>query len=676
MSFLAELRRRRVVRVALVYAATAFVVLQAADLLATGLALPPWVFAAITVVTVLGFPLALVLAWAFQITPHGAQTGAGGDAERWLSRRTVAAVGVALLLVLAGGWFINPVVTARLGRAAADGDRTGPVIASLLPPPGETWQDGGTSFAVSPDGSKVAVVGFEGSGLRLSVRSLDRYTTTVLPTTLGAFLPFWSPDGRALGFFAEGELRVVELATGQVRTLCPAPSPRGGSWGADGVILYTSDPAGGLHRTSATGGPCEPVTFRDSEPSRPEPTAARRDPRTGRPYFLGDGRHFVLAAGFASWLGRIGDESLVLLERREDANRSVVAAPDHLLFRTADGALYAQRIDVRRRRMSGTPRRLLDDVISPQGYTAVSTSANGVMVVQGPGSTSFRMLQWTDRSGQVLDSLVVPQPFWVARPSTRGDRVALGGWQFGLHDRTRGVTTVHRRAVRNPLGAPVWAPGDTLLAFRGGDDDSLAVQVLDPRTGATRALGLPAELRYARPLDWSRDGRLLALALRPPGDRTTVEAWAYDVVTGEGRRLFEDPGNVTQIRFSPDGRWLAWHSVARGYGDVYVRPLHGEGAPLRISPDGGAEPRWSADGRELYFWRPGTTALMVVTVRPDVSPAFSAPRLFRVLPSPALSDYEPTADGGLALFVVGGEQPGYTLILDWMKLLEREERPR
>jgi eukaryotic-like serine/threonine-protein kinase len=675
VSFLDELKRRRVVRVALVYAATAFVVLQAADLLAAGLALPPWVFAAITVVTILGFPFALVLAWAFQITPHGVQrTAVGGDAERWLSRRTVAAVGVALILVLAGGWFINPVVSARLARTAADTGRTDAVIASLLPPPGETWMYGGTSFAVSPDGRTVAVVGFDGGGLRLSLRELDRYTTTALPTTLGATLPFWSPDGRALGFFADGELRVVELATGQVRTLCPAPDPRGGSWNGDDVILYTPSPAGGVHRTTATGGPCEPVPLRDSEPPRPQQTPGRPEPRTGRPYFLGDGQHYVLASGLVSWLGRLGEQSLVLLERHEDPTRSVVAAPDHLLFRTADGALYAQRIDVRRRRLSGTPRRLLDEVIASAGHTAVSTSANGVMVVQGPGSTSFRMLQWTDRTGQVVDSLVVPPAFWVVRPSTRGDRVALGGWQLGLHDRARGVTTVHHRAAWSPLVAPVWAPGDTLLAFMGGG--SLGIQVLDPRTGATRALGLPDELFQARPLDWSRDGRLLAFSLRPPGDRSRVEAWVYDLVTGEVRRLFEDPGDVMQMRFSPDGRWVAWHSFARGNTDVYVRPLQGEGAPVRISPDGGAEPRWSVDGRELYFWRPGTTTVMAVTVHPDASPAFSAPRLFRALPTASLSDYEPTPDGGLALLVFGGEQPGYTLILDWTKLLEREERPR
>jgi eukaryotic-like serine/threonine-protein kinase len=671
MSFLAELKRRRVIRVALVYAATAFVILQAADLLSAGLALPSWIFAAITLVTILGFPLALVLAWAFQITPEGVQrTGeAGGESERWLSRRSLAVVGVALLLILAGGWFINPVISSRLARSALDAPLRGPVIASLVPPPGETWQDGSNRFAVSPDGRTVAIVGFEGGGVRLSLRALDGFDTRTLPATLGAAFPFWSPDGRSIGFFADGELRVVAVASGQVRTLCPTPIAGGGSWGAGDVILYTAGAEAGLHRTDAAGGTCEPVRLRNAAP-----------PLVGRPHFLGDGRHYVFSTGPETWLGRIGGDSLTRLELASAANtRAVVAAPDYLLFRGEDGGLYAQRIDLRRRRMSGTSRRLFDSVTSPGGHTAASASANGVMVLQGPGSTAYRVLQWTDRAGAVLDSLLVPDHFWMARLSALGDRVALGGWQIGLHDRARGVTTVLLSAPPGRPGAlvaPVWAPGDTLIAFRIANDDSAGIRLLDPRTGATRAIDLPVELRRARPgpVDWSRDGRLLAFILPPLGERTRSEAWVYDFVTGEASRLFEDRSYVADFRFSPDGRWVAWLSVSQGNADVYVRPLHGESAPLRVSPDGGARPRWSADGRELYFLKP--PALMVVSVRPDATTLLSAPRLFRMVPSARaepLIDYEPTADGGLAFFRNGGDQPGYTLVLNWTRLLGRED---
>jgi eukaryotic-like serine/threonine-protein kinase len=670
MSFLDELRRRHVVRVALVYAATGFVVLQAADLIASGLALPAWIFAAATVVTILGFPVAVVLAWAFEITPHRVQrTAAGnGDAVRWLSRRTVAAVGVALLLVLGGGWFINPVVSERLARTAVSSRPAGPVVASLLAPPGERWADRGTSFAVSPDGRTVAIVGFDegGGGSRLSLRDIDRFTTRLLPTTRGADLPFWSPDGRAIGFFADDQLRVIDLATGQLRTLCPAPISQGGSWGADDIILYTQ--AGGLHRTTATGETCDRVPLRDAESLRP-----------GRPYFLGDGRHYVIAAHFESWLGRMGDDALTLLERRNSNSQAVVAAPDHLLFQTGDGnALYAQRIDVRRRRMSGTATTLFEYVTSPTGRPTVSTSANGVMVVRGPGNTRFRILQWTDHAGLAMDSLHVPDGFWMVRSSNRPDRVALGGWQFALYDRSRGVTTVLLRNESprpSPFGSPVWAPGDTLIAFRSGDSDSLGIQVLDPRTGATRALGLPPEMRMAIPVDWSRDGRLLALILRPPGEWMRREAWVYDIVSGEARRLFVDPGHVGDIRFSPDGEWVAWQSLAQGGPDVYVRALHGGGAPLRVSPESGSRnPRWSADGRELYFQSTGTGALMVVSVRPEADPPFSAPHQLRALTSLALVDYEPTPDGGFALHLQRGSEPAPTLVLDWTKLLQREER--
>jgi eukaryotic-like serine/threonine-protein kinase len=671
MNLLEELKRRRVVRVALVYAATAFVVLQAADLLADGLALPPWVFAAITVMTVLGFPLALVLAWAFQVTPDGVQrTGdAGGETERWLSRRSLAAVGVALVLVLVGGWFINPAVSSHLARASVQGPGAADlVLSTLVPWDNEDWGPGGARFAVAPDGRTLAVsVRFDNDSVRLALRDLASLQSVALRNTTGASFPFWSPDGRSLGFFAGGNLRVIDLSSRDVRTLCPAPSPRGGSWGANGVILYGPDQTSGLHRTSAAGGACEPVPLRNTTL-----------PAWGRPFFLGDGRHYVFSAPFEAWLGRVGADSLTLLRRRLDYGaRAVVAPPDYLLYRANEGGLYVQRIDVRRSRLAGTPQQLFEYVLTPGGNTAVSASANGVMVVQGTDARQHRALHWTDAAGSVVDSVALPSNIWQTRRSRRGDLVALGGWELQVYDRIRNVFTVLLRSPETDphhFIDPVWSPGDTVIAFRRTRPAGRgAIELLDRRTGVARTLALPSEAADGRLLDWSPDGRLLAFRLPAGGERTRPEVWAWDFDSSEARRLFEDRGEPGWLHFSPDGRWLAYSAYDGELNDVYVRTLDAATAPLRVSRDGGAFPLWSPDGRDILYF--GRDALMAVTLRPGQDAVLSSPRVAGPRPQ-NLADIEMMPDGGFAWHILVREQAGHTLVLNWTKLLEREEQPR
>jgi hypothetical protein len=222
MTFLHELKRRRVVRVAIVYAATAFVVLQAADLLGAGLALPAWVFAAITVVTILGFPLALVLAWAFQITRDG-PAPENAVAERWLSGRTIGVAAVALLLVLAGGWFLNPVVTDRIARAARMDGPSGPFVLALVPPPGQTWAVGGSAFAVAPDGRSIVIVAESAGGPdQLVLRGLDGSGDRMLRGTSYGTLPFWSPGDTLIAFtqrYQRSAIALFDTRTGGIREL-------------------------------------------------------------------------------------------------------------------------------------------------------------------------------------------------------------------------------------------------------------------------------------------------------------------------------------------------------------------------------------------------------------------------------------------------------------------------
>jgi eukaryotic-like serine/threonine-protein kinase len=687
MTFLHELKRRRVVRVAIVYAATAFVVLQAADLLGSGLALPAWVFAAITVVTVLGFPLALVLAWAFQITREDTARE-NAATERWLSGRTIGVTAVALLLVIVGGWFLNPVVTDRITRAALHAGPSGPFVVSLVPPPGQTWAVGGSAFAVAPDGRSIAIVAQSAGGPdQLVLRGLDGSGDRTLSGTSSATSPFWSPDSRSLGFFARGELRVLDLESGSVRSLCPAPAHGGATWGARDVILYAPR-IDGLYRTSARGGPCERIVLR----------GAGQEAR-GRPTFLGDGRHYVLSTDDDTWLGRVDDDSLTYL-RRNTLAVSVAAAPDYLLFRTsADPArtmaainwtLEAQRIDVRGRRLVGEPIRLLDGIRNPGGRTAVSTSANGVLaaqtagtgglVAQGTTGGTGSLLVRVERSGAVRDSLVIDYNAWTTRYSRDGRRIAHGGWGLWLHDVERGINT---RVAATPDTAPqtffgpVWSPGDTLIAFTQRYQRS-AIALFDTRTGEIRELHAQHDQRRAAATDWSSDGRMLAFVLTRGASAPYSEAWVYDFETQQTRRLFDEAANVGEVVFSPDGRWFAYESDAGGDQQVYVRPLAGGATVVRVSGEGGRLPRWRADGTELYYAAP-SGALMAVRVRSGEQLTLSSPApILSVAPfGPSLYDMlDVSPDGQHFLFRLTTDRAaGITLIIDWWKLLDTQRRP-
>jgi hypothetical protein len=674
MSFLGELKRRRVVRVAIVYAATAFVVLQAADLIGAGLALPQWVFAAITFVTILGFPLALVLAWAFQITRDDA--GPASGAERWITGRTLAVVAGALIVVVAGGWFLNPLVSARVARDA--GPVRGPYLASLMPASGETWRSGGSAFAVSPDGRSVAiVVGGDGSSGHLVLRPLDGLATTPLPGTTDAALPFWSPDGASIGFFARGQLRVLNLATASVRTLCSATAPAGGAWGARDVILYSPERNAGLHRTSARGGACEPVPLRGSA-----------QPGWGRPYFLGDGRHFVFGTDDDVWLGRVGGDSLTHL-RQNTLSIAVGAAPDWLLFRTGEGAAgqgadwSAQRIDLRARRLAGEPVRLLSGITNPGGQSAVSASANGVLVVQGPGTVELPTLVRVERGGSIIDSLVVRENVWTFRPSGDGRRIAFGGWALWLHDVVRGVTTrvaASPDTVLQTFAFPVWSPGDTLIAF-AQRHRRFGLAVFDVRSGVARPIFEPDDRgRTMHATDWSPDGRLLAFIMERGGGNVHAEPWVYDFATQQARNLFVEDGNVGELRFSPDGRWIAYQSDAGGDRQIYLRRTDGSGTAIRISRDGGRLPRWRADGAELYH-ATSSGAVMAVSVSLAGEPILSTPQPAVPLPplgQPLYDEFEPSGDGRSFTFRLTQRNAGrgLVLVLDWWALLATGEATR
>ena len=225
---------------------------------------------------------------------------------------------------------------------------------------------------------------------------------------------------------------------------------------------------------------------------------------------------------------------------------------------------------------------------------------------------------------------------------------------------------------RQVVDEGAWSPHDTLFAY-SRDYNRFGVGVFDPRTGRARDLfASPSPARELLVTDWSPDGRYLAFILSSGDGAAHQEAWIYDFLAGAPRRLFDAPGNVSELRFSPDGRCVAYQASDPNDTDVYIRPFPGPGNPVRASSGGGRFPRWRADGHEL-FYVPPSGVIMGIDVRAGESISVSSPR--PVIPFAPLGhrDYdgfEPSLDGQrFAFLLVTGESPALTLVQNWWALM-------
>ena len=577
-------------------------------------------------------------------------------------------------------WLTTAVLAASTfaaGRSLAVPDETsahGPIVATLLPDEGEEWSGSGVHFALSADGRHVAMIARRDRDSEMIIRSLDSLGSRVIGDTKGAFYPFWSPDGKTVGFFDDNQLRTVDLATGAVRSHCPAARPGGASWGADNVILYVPERGVGLHRFTVPNGTCEKL-----------PIAAPPEALDGRPRFLPDGRHFVTSTDLAAWLGTVGGDSLTKLADLQRM-RAVVAGPDYLLFRprgSPSGNLFAQRIDVKNRVMTGEPVRILEDVSTPGGNTALAASHNGVLVgrINNRGGGGGRVFGRFDSDGTFRDTVTgsLGRVFGTHRLSRDGKRLALGGWEIAVLEIARHATTVVSNPPDGrPVQYPVWSPGDTVIAYAIGDSGRIRIDGVHLRTSAVTPLVTDLALgRSAELTDWSADGRYLVFEYGAGGGSQWSEAWVHDFVEGKSRRAFEQAAHIEAPRLAPHGGLIAYQ-VGFENPMIHVRLFPGPGAAIRVSPETGVEPRWSADGTEL-FWYDDSRGVMAVRINRDAS-SISTPRValsLAVLRSiaPTFAGtlmYDPTPDGQAFYGSMTRPRPvNLTVIVDWWKLLER-----
>jgi len=539
--------------------------------------------------------------------------------EGLLGNAPLAWITAALLLVIA------------LALAAVAYLRPAPVPArayrlSALPPEKAILMSG-QAPAISPDGSRLAFVAVDQTGRTLLyVRPLDSLTAQALAGTDGAAWPFWSPDGRSIGFFAGGKLKRIEAAGGQLATLADAPVGRGGSWNRDGVIIFTPTPPSSLYRVSAAGGEASAMVTVDV----PHGEFPRMFPQ-----FLPDGRRYLYfsAGGQRPGTRIVGVGSLDSQEKKQILNAdfaAIYAPPGYLLFRR-EATLMAQRFDAVKLELSGDPFPVAEQVgfDGTSFQTLASASENGVLAFQSLGAGNTQLV-WVDRGGKQLGIVGPPGDYSGLALSSDDGRLAFQQTDPDTGNVDIWVTELNgntsSRFTFDPVVefGPVWSHDGGRIAFSSLRDGFPNV-FQKVSSGAGEDEPMFKSPVPTIPSDWSKDGRFLICAT--VGLNTRWDLWILSV-SGERKweTFLETPYNEQRATFAPSGRWIAYESDESGKKEVYVRSFPASGAKWQVSAGGGSQPRFARDGKELFYLSADRKMMAVQVNTNGVSFEAGAPR--------------------------------------------------
>ena len=497
----------------------------------------------------------------------------------------IAAGGLALLLVGLAIWW----------RAAKPDERTA-FFAAPLP-------FSARDLAVSPNGHTVAVVGRESERRNLLwIYEPGSQEATSIANTEGANFPFWSADGRSLGFFAEGRLKRVDIIGGPVQTLCEAPNGRGGTWNKDGVILFT--PSGqlgtGLYRIAASGGTPTQITFPDRE---------HGEDSHRWPLFLPDGIHYLYLAMDLSGrkiLSEIFLGSLNSNEKRlmtQAIANVAIAQPGYLLF-YRNQTLFAQRFDTKKFVLSGEPTPILTDLqyLTRIARVVFASSDSGLLVAQKGGDTGVSQMLWFDRKGQQVGVASKPGVYGNLSLAPNGKFVAADAMDPGSQNTdvwTYDLTTESaKRLTFDPAidSSPVWSPDSSRIVFCSDRAQRFNLYLKDA-TGAQDEKVIPQEGLDRYPTDWSHDGKYV---LYERGN----DLWFVSLSDLHNTLFLKGLSTPRAGRFSPDGKWVAYASNESGRWEVYVTSFPEAHGKWQVSNAGGEQPKWRNDGKEFYYLAP------------------------------------------------------------------------
>ncbi len=559
------------------------------------------------------------------------------------------------------------------------------VVSQIPPPPNANYVFGGNDVgapAISPDGKWLAFVAAGSDGKQeLWVRPLDATTAQPLAGTDGASYPFWSPDNRSIGFFANGNLDRIDASGGPPLTLAAAGNGRGGTWNQDGTILFAPTSSSPLFRVPASGGAARQVT---------QLNVSRQESGHRWPQFLPDGKHFLFygasyAADRSGMYAASLDSSAPTLIVRGNSN-AVYVPPGYLLF-VRQGTLIAQRFDAASLRLVGQTGPLVEHAeVNSNVYRGVFTvSQNGILAYQAGGSLGQNAeLLWFDRSGKQIGETGEPGALYTPSLSPDDRKLAVRVTAPGagtvnniwIYDLAEGIKTRLTFSSAND-GVPAWSPDGKTIAFASNRSGELHLyEKAADGTGSTS----PLVVDNAREIlpSFSSDGRYLIYERFAAQKGSHEEIWAMPLFGG--RKPFvvvQNPQfDVGMSALSPDGKWLAYESAESGQREIYVVPfLHGSGK-WEVSTGGGTWPRWRHDGKELFYLSPDNKIMSAEISEQSGSLEIGkvAP-LFPVNPVIGGQAYDVSADG--KKFVVDTQaapktSEPLTLVVNWPSLLKNQ----
>lgn len=525
--------------------------------------------------------------------------------------------------------------------------------------------------AMSPDGSRIAFVASTAEGRkRLFIRRLDSLSAQPLEGTDGASYPFWSPDSRYLGFFADGKLKKIDSFQGPSQTICDAPMGRGGAWNRDGVIVFAPSVYGSLNRVSADGGEVTRATELDNS----------SDELSHRwPSFLPDQRHFLYLgfrsvvagqkSGHRAYVASLDDKEKRFLFEADSAVQ--YAWPGYLLF-AREAGLLAIPFD-KTLRVRGEARAIARHVQTYLNTASAifSVSQNGVLTYEEGHTPAVSQLAWFDRTGKQIAAVGPQGDYEDPALSPDGQRVAVN-----QIDAQTGITNIWfheisgNKASRFTFSVSfdhhgVWSPDQSRIVFdsqRKGPAD-LYEKTLHG-TGSEQLLLHSEEEKT--PLGFSPDGKFVVFQSSSP--TTKWDLWILRLGDRKPVPFLQTANNEVGGQVSPNGRWLSYASDESGRWEVYVTSFPSPEGKWQVSTGGGTQPRWRPDGKELFYLSADRT-LMSVEIRSGngfeserVTPLFATRAKYT-----GTVAYDVSADGRFLINTIVSDEasPGLTVVLNW-----------